>query len=167
MPTLSMGIASGERLLARTQLDARVRRVAGGLRRLGVGQSDCVAMLMRNDIAFLEATYAAMMLGAYAVPINWHLKSDEIDYVLADCGAKVLIGHADLLRPLPLRTKPRPAVLCVATPPEAAAAYGLDPAEQTTPAGLTDFETWLAGAAPHDGPPLPQPQSIIYTSGTT
>jgi long-chain acyl-CoA synthetase len=167
LPTLSMGIASGERLLARTQLDARVRRIAGGLRRLGVGQGDCVAMLMRNDIAFLEATYAAMMLGAYAVPINWHFKSDEIDYVLADCGAKVLIGHADLLRRLPLRTEPRPAVLCVATPPEAAAAYGLDPAEQTTPAGLTDFETWLAGAAPHDGPPLPQPQSIIYTSGTT
>ena len=79
-----MGIASGERLLARTQLDARVRRIAGGLRRLGVGQGDCVAMLMRNDIAFLEATYAAMMLGAYAVPINWHFKSDEIDYVLAD-----------------------------------------------------------------------------------
>jgi long-chain acyl-CoA synthetase len=28
-------------------------------------------MLMRNDIAFIEAAYGAMWLGAYAVPVNW------------------------------------------------------------------------------------------------
>ena len=53
---------------------------------------------MRNDIAFMEATYAAQTLGAYAVPINWHFKAEEIGYILADCGASVLVGHADLLR---------------------------------------------------------------------
>src|SRR3981081_1061334 len=36
-------------------------------------------MLMRNDIAFIEAAYGAMWLGAYAVPVNWHFKPEEID----------------------------------------------------------------------------------------
>jgi acyl-CoA synthetase (AMP-forming)/AMP-acid ligase II len=37
-------------------------------------------MLMRNDIAFIEAAYGAMWLGAYAVPVNWHFKPEEIDF---------------------------------------------------------------------------------------
>ena len=34
--------------------------------KLGVKQGDSVCILMRNDIAFIEAAYAAMRLGAYA-----------------------------------------------------------------------------------------------------
>jgi long-chain acyl-CoA synthetase len=55
---------------------------------------------MRNDIAFIEAAYAVMRLGAYAVPVNWHFKPDEVNYVLKDSGTSVLIGHADLLHGL-------------------------------------------------------------------
>jgi long-chain acyl-CoA synthetase len=162
----SGGILSGERLRSKAQLDERIRRIAGGLQRLGVAQGDCVAILMRNDIPFLEATYGTMMLGAYAVPINWHFKPDEIEYVLRDCGAKVLIGHADLLQ-VPLQMPRQVKVLCAATPPDIATAYGLDASSLPTPDDLTDFESWLADQSLHDGPPVPQPQSIIYTSGTT
>ena len=45
-------------------------------------------MLMRNDIAFIEAAYAAMRLGAYGVPVNWHFKPEEINYVLKDSGSR-------------------------------------------------------------------------------
>ena len=71
-----------------------------GLAKIGVKQGDCVCMLMRNDIAFLEAAYAAMRLGAYGVPINWHFKPEEINYILTDTGTSVLIGHADMLHAL-------------------------------------------------------------------
>jgi acyl-CoA synthetase (AMP-forming)/AMP-acid ligase II len=37
-------------------------------------------MLMRKDIAFIEAAYGAMRLDAYAVPVNWHFKPEEIDF---------------------------------------------------------------------------------------
>ena len=57
-------------------------------------------MLMRNDIAFIEAAYAAMRLGAYGVPVNWHFKPEEINYVLKDSGTPVLIAHADMLHQL-------------------------------------------------------------------
>ena len=69
----------------------------GLLTRLDVKQGDSVCMLMRNDIAFIEAAYAAMRLGAYGVPVNWHFKPEEINYVLKDSGTSVLIAHADML----------------------------------------------------------------------
>lgn len=167
MSALSQGFVSGERRVGKDELEARVRRVAGGLARLGVGQGNCVAILLRNDIAFMEATYGVMMLGAYAVPVNWHAKPEEIDYILNDCGAKALIGHADLLRPLVAAFPPKAAVLWVATPPEVAAAYAIEPARRAPPPATSEYEAWLALQPPYAGPPLPQPQSMIYTSGTT
>ena len=95
-----LGIVSGERSRSHAEVADRAARIAGGLQRLGVKQGDSVCILMRNDIAFIEAAYAAMRLGAYAVPVNWHFKPEEINYVLRDSGTRVLIGHADLLHPL-------------------------------------------------------------------
>ena len=79
-----LGIISGERRRSHTQVAERAGRIAGGLQQLGVGQGDSVCILMRNDIAFIEAAYAVMLLGAYAVPVNWHFKPEEITYVLQD-----------------------------------------------------------------------------------
>jgi long-chain acyl-CoA synthetase len=84
-----LGIMSGERRRSHAEVASRAARIAGGLRKLGVEQGDCVCMLMRNDIAFVECAYAAMQLGAYGVPINWHFKPDEIDYILRDSGTSV------------------------------------------------------------------------------
>jgi long-chain acyl-CoA synthetase len=78
MSAVSKGIASGGRCVGAAELDARVRRAAAGFTALGVAADSCVAILMRNDIAFIEAAYAAQTLGAYAVPINWHFKAEEI-----------------------------------------------------------------------------------------
>ena len=99
----SSGIISGERRRDHAEVADRAGRIAGGLQQLGVRQGDSVCMLMRNDIAFIEAAYAAMRLGAYAVPVNWHFKPEEINYVLKDSGTPVLIGHADMLHPLARR----------------------------------------------------------------
>src|SRR5665213_76201 len=97
---LFLGIVSGQRRRSHAEVADRAARIAGGLQRLGIKPGDSVCILMRNDIAFLEAAYAAMRLGAYAVPINWHFKPEEVRYVLKDSGTAVLIGHADLLHPL-------------------------------------------------------------------
>src|SRR4029079_16767872 len=77
-----LGIISGERRRTHEQVADRAARIAGGLRRLGVRQGDSVCILMRNDIAFIEAAYGAMRLGAYGVPVNWHFKPEEINYIL-------------------------------------------------------------------------------------
>jgi long-chain acyl-CoA synthetase len=164
---LSTGIISGSRVRRFEEVDARVLRMAGGLQQLGVRQGDCVCILMRNDIAFIEASYAVMMLGAYAVPINWHFKPEEISYVIQDTGTRVLIGHADLLSLLRDVIPDDVTVLSVPTPPEILASYEIDPRHLDKLRRASDVEQWLAGQKPYAGPALPQPQSMIYTSGTT
>src|SRR6186713_941457 len=113
-----LGIISGPRRRDHGEVADRSERIASGLQKLGVKQGDSVCILMRNDIAFIEAAYAAMRLGAYAVPINWHFKPEEINYVLEDSGTSVLIGHADMLHPLRAAIPAGVTVLGVATPPE-------------------------------------------------
>lgn len=161
------GIVSGDRRKTRDEMNDRARLIAGGLVALGVKQGDSVGILMRNDIAFLEAAYAVMTLGAYAVPINWHFKSDEIAYVVGDSGARVLIGHADLLHGLAGVVTAGITMLSLTPPPEIVTTYRIDPPLCLAAPGTIDFDTWLAKQAPYDGPALPQPQNMIYTSGTT
>ncbi|MEA2864974.1 MAG: long-chain acyl-CoA synthetase, partial [Bradyrhizobium sp.] len=161
------GIISGERRRDHAEVAGRVARIAGGLERLGVGQGDSVCILMRNDIAFIEAAYAAMRLGAYAVPVNWHFKPEEIGYVLNDSGARVLIGHADMLHRLRGVIPAGVTVLSAPTPLEILAQYKIDPDHLATPDFALELESWLKQQNPHEGPARPQPQNMIYTSGTT
>jgi long-chain acyl-CoA synthetase len=166
-PQSFLGIVSGERQRAHADIADRANRIASGLAKLGVRQGDCVCMLMRNDIAFIEAAYAAMRLGAYGVPINWHFKPEEINYILKDSGTKVLIGHADMLHGLREAIPEGVTVLSVPTPPEIRSSYKIAPDHLATPDFAIDFEPWLTQHAPYDGPVVPQPMNMIYTSGTT
>jgi long-chain acyl-CoA synthetase len=166
-PPLFLGIISGERRRDHAEIADRVARIASGLHQLGVRQGASVCVLMRNDIAFIEAAYAAMRLGAYGVPVNWHFKPEEINYILEDSQTSVLIGHADLLHQLRGAIPARVTVLSVPTPPEILAAYKIDPDLLAPPDFAIDLESWLTQYSLYDGPVVPQPQNMIYTSGTT
>jgi long-chain acyl-CoA synthetase len=161
------GIISGERRRRHDEVADRAGRIAGGLERLGVGQGDSVCVLMRNDIAFLEAAYAVMQLGGYAVPVNWHFKPDEISYVIRDSGSRVLIGHSDLLHRLGDAIPAGVTVFSVAPPPEIVAHFGIDPADFAPPGGAIDLASWLPDQTRYAGEVRPQPPNMIYTSGTT
>jgi long-chain acyl-CoA synthetase len=162
-----LGIVSGERRRTHAEVADRADRIASGLSKLGVKQGDCVCMLLRNDIAFLEAAYAAMRLGAYGVPINWHFKPEEINYILKDSATSVLIGHADMLHGLRDAIPEGVTVISVPTPPEILKTYKIDPDHLAAPDFAIDFESWLKPHQPYDGPVVPQPMNMIYTSGTT
>src|SRR5262249_41956839 len=111
-----LGIISGDRRRTHEAVAGRAARMAGGLPRLGAKHGDSVCILMRTDIAFIEAAYAAMRLGAYGVPVNWHFKPEEINYILKDSGTSVLIGHADMLHQLREAIPAGVTVLSVPTP---------------------------------------------------
>ena len=165
--TVFTDLISGSRMRGFDEVEQRVLLIAGGLQGLGVSEGDCVCILMRNDIAFLEASYAVMLLGAYAVPVNWHFKPEEVDYILRDTGTRVLIGHTDLLNALGEVIAGDITLLSVPTPPEIEGTYRIDPSLRGLPRSAEDFESWMNRQKPYDGPKLPQPQSMIYTSGTT
>ena len=48
-------IISGDRRLGGDELDARAARAARGLAELGLGPGECLALVLRNDIAFATA----------------------------------------------------------------------------------------------------------------
>lgn len=167
MTGLTSGIVSGHIIYDAATFDARLRRAASAFAALGVGNGDCVAVLMRNDTPFLEASLGAQRLGAYAVPVNWHFKSDEVRYVLEDCGARVLVAHSDLLRSLDNAVPAGVTVIEVPTSPEIADACRV-PADLLAAApGALVWDDLLAQHAPQDGPPAAAADSMIYTSGTT
>ena len=118
-------LISGERSLSYEALCARVARAARVLADHGVGRGDVVVFCLRNDIPIFEGAHATALLGAYAVPMNWHFKAAEAAHVLRDSGAKVLVVHTDLLPALAGSVPDGIAVLQVATPPEIARAYAV------------------------------------------
>jgi long-chain acyl-CoA synthetase len=158
-------IISGARRLDTAALEARAARAAAGLSSLGVGPGDLVALYLRNDLAFFEASFAAGLLGAYPTPVNWHSAPDEARYVFENSGAKAIVIHADLVEPIRSALPRGVPVLAVATPPEIASAYGIAPA--APPPDMPHWGPWLEGFEPHAGPPATAPGTTIYTSGTT
>ena len=88
-----VAIISGDRPVTYAELAERIRRLAGGLSRLGVARGDRVAWLGPNHGAFLEAFFAAGALGAVLAPVNHRLLPDERALVVEDAEPMVLIEH--------------------------------------------------------------------------
>ncbi|HEY8217261.1 MAG TPA: AMP-binding protein, partial [Acidimicrobiia bacterium] len=86
---------SGDRVVTYAAFDERSTRAADVLADRGVGAGDRVAIMLPNSVEYFEAWAAATKLEASIVPVNWHLKADELDYLLADSGARALVAHAD------------------------------------------------------------------------
>ena len=90
-------VLRGDRLLWRyRELADRVGRLAGRLRALGLAPGERVALLMKNDVAYLESLYAVWWAGLAAVPINAKLHADEVGYILDNAEASALIASEDL-----------------------------------------------------------------------
>ena len=157
----------GDRVVDGAVMQDRAERAAQGLIELGVKSSDVVALFMRNDLPFIEASVAAGLVGAYPTPVNWHGTVPEARYVFEDCGAKVIVIHADLLRSVEAAIPKGVTVLVAETPPEIAQAYDLEPEACKVPGGYIDWAKWLESKQPFKGAPAEPPGSIIYTSGTT
>jgi len=164
---ISSGIISGDRYLSAKALTLNAAKSASALHSAGVWQGDVVALLMRNDFAFFEATRGAFLLGATTVPMNWHMSVDEIAYVLDDCDAKVLIAHSDLLTESVLALCNGREVIAVETPPEIADAYNIEPRHCVAPRAVPEWYQWISSFDPWSEEPRAMSNPMFYTSGTT
>uniref|UniRef100_A0A2A4YZP4 3-methylmercaptopropionyl-CoA ligase n=1 Tax=OCS116 cluster bacterium TaxID=2030921 RepID=A0A2A4YZP4_9PROT len=160
-------ITTPECTINQLELERRVAKAAGGFEDIGVGNGGVVALLMRNDIPFIEAYIATQKAGAYSVPVNWHSTPIEIEYVLKDCAATLLIVHADLYRTIADRIPAGCTILIASTPDYIQEAFKLAKEDCATPEGMTDWRQWIEEQNPRIGPDAPQHGAIIYTSGTT
>jgi fatty-acyl-CoA synthase len=78
------------------ELEERSNRLAAALISRGVEPDDHVAMLQYNGIEFVEAFLGIQKTGACAVPVNFRLSREEVDYVFSDCGATIAIADPEL-----------------------------------------------------------------------
>jgi long-chain acyl-CoA synthetase len=82
--------ATGKAITYR-ELDELSNQGAQLFRKLGLKAGDHVALLMENRLAFMEICWAAQRSGLYYTAISRYLTTDEIAYIVRDCGAKVFI----------------------------------------------------------------------------
>ena len=79
------------------ELRERVDALAGGLSRLGVKRGDTVALMLSNRPEFHLCDLAVMMLGAAPFSIYNTYTPEQIEYLVADAHAKVLICEQQYL----------------------------------------------------------------------
>ncbi|MGL5838327.1 MAG: acyl-CoA synthetase [Sphingorhabdus sp.] len=74
------------------ELDANSNRVAQLLRSLGLRHGDTIAICMENRAEFFDLAWGAQRSGLVFVAISNRLTAPEIDYILADSGARALFS---------------------------------------------------------------------------
>lgn len=148
------------------ELYERSARLAGALAGLGVGPGDRVVYQIPNWLEAGVTICAAFRLGAVAVPIVPFYGAREVEFILAQTGAKALVtvdrfGHVDHVENLLTFRDRLPALEHVVVVPSGTPGATLP--------GALDFAT-LLGADPFTGTPAIDPDApamVGYTSGTT
>ncbi len=149
-------LVQGDRTQTWAELLARSAQVANGLREAGVGPQDRVAFLDKNSIEHFEVFYGAALLNAVCVDVNWRLAAPEVEFIVNDSDAKVLVVGPDFVPVLDAIASQLPAVTTILV-------IGGHPEHQ-------DYETWVSrqpavdpAVGSHDDDVAFQ----LYSSGTT
>jgi long-chain acyl-CoA synthetase len=168
--TALMHKVEGEyRKLSYADLADRVRSLALGLLSLGVEPGERVALLCENRPEWAVADLAILSIGAVNVPLYSTLPPPQVQYIVQDCGARVLIvsNEKQLDKALEIREQ-LPALKCLvvidapAEVPEGVKTLGeVMSAAAAVSGGETELQRRMDAVRPEDL------ASIIYTSGTT
>jgi fatty-acyl-CoA synthase len=134
------------------QLEDRSRRFANALRARGMRPGDHLAVLMENNLDYLEVVWGAHRAGLHYVAVNSHLLPAEVDYVLDDAGVAAVVtspAMADLVAGLDLSRVPHRIAVDAGLP------------------GFDRYDDLLAAAS--DGPVDDEQEGreMLYSSGTT
>ncbi|MCI3134644.1 acyl-CoA synthetase [Phenylobacterium aquaticum] len=144
--------STGETVTYR-QLDERSNQGAQLFRSLGLKAGDVIAILLENHPRYFEVTWAAQRAGLYYTCISSKLTAGEVEYIMGDCGAKVLItsqGVGPVVDELPALL---PGVKLYMVGPPVAPYESFEDARAKMPA--TPIADQTAGS------------DMLYSSGTT
>jgi acyl-CoA synthetase (AMP-forming)/AMP-acid ligase II len=148
----------GERSYSYRDVNAAVNRTSHALAAAGLHKGDRMVLMSANSDAFYIALYAAWRLGALVVPVNPASTAAELQYLLDDSQAALLVfgvGAADAAG----KCAEAPSSWWVSPP------IALGPVE-----GYQDL-TVLAASHPDTAPTIDVAETddaaILYTSGTT
>jgi crotonobetaine/carnitine-CoA ligase len=149
-------IAGGE-WVHRDAPDLAARR-AGALHAAGVGKGDRVALMCSNRVEFLEAFLGCGWIGAASVPVNSASMGPQIEYLLANSGARLLVIEHQYLERLATADLSRTALQSIWVVGDAPETVG-----GVSCSRWPDASEPIAAQAVQPGDTL----AILYTSGTT
>jgi long-chain acyl-CoA synthetase len=166
-PDAPMLVAGGQRRTWAEQHE-RASRVAQALLSEGIGPDTRIAFLDRNGLAYFDILFGGAFIGAVNVAVNWRLAPPEMEAVIDDSEAVLLVVHPDYLGCLVQMEGGLPHVRRVVV-------LG-DPKEQADLGGASElarrvgFDEWVADRPNVDPGYVGSPQAVsmqLYTSGTT
>lgn len=137
-------------------------RAAHALRAGGVRRGDRVAYLGRESENYYTVMLACAKAGAVLVPVNWRLTPAEVDHVLRDSGAALILVD-DEFRDTVTAVRPHLPALRQVIRVDGTDADG-------APARGAGLPAWTAGRPEHEPALDAGPDDAvvqIYTSGTT
>ena len=149
-----IAVVDGPLRLTYAQWHMRIRCVASGLKAQGLAPGDHLLVLLQNRWEMATLHWACQFIGVVVTPLNWRAKPDEVDYCLADAGAKVLVFEAASAE-----------AVAESTLAAGVQRIGVGPVEGATLA----FEALLDAHPSVDGPEAgaEDVSLMLYTSGTT
>jgi acyl-CoA synthetase (AMP-forming)/AMP-acid ligase II len=139
------------------QFNEEVNQLAHGLMEQGVKKGDKLAVMMKNSDHFVFTFFAAAKIGAVAVPVNFRLTASEVQYILQQSDAAVVVCDKEF-ESIIAEAKQGAGVRLVIT-------VGGEP--ETT--GYYSYETILSANKEEPNVEVSQQDDleILYTSGTT
>jgi long-chain acyl-CoA synthetase len=151
----------GDETITWSQLRDRADALAAGLRKLGVGKGDTVALMLGNRPEFHVADVAVMTLGATPFSIYQTYAPEQIEYVVSDADARVAILDAQYLDRFREARKDLPKLESLIVVDEASG-------DDITPlAEVEQPDESFDGAAARNAVDPEDVLTLIYTSGTT
>ena len=84
-------MAGSGRVVTHGQLNELSNQGAHLFRSLGLKPGDSIAIMMENHHLFFPIVFAAWRSGLRYTTISWRLQPSEVEYIVKDCDAKVLI----------------------------------------------------------------------------
>ncbi|HMJ36941.1 MAG TPA: AMP-dependent synthetase/ligase [Baekduia sp.] len=142
------------------ELRDRVDRLAGSLSALGLRKGDTIALMLGNRPEFHQADLAAMMVGATPFSIYMTYAPNQIEYVVQDAGAKIIVTEQQFLDNVLEARKTLPGLAHVIVVDGDAVPEGVTRLDDL-PAADFDVDASVAALGPEDV------LTLIYTSGTT
>lgn len=124
----------------------------------GLQHGDTVCLMLRNRIEFLELLLGAAWLGVISAPLNVAAKGEQLQHMLANSDARVVVCEADLVSRV--EDAAGSAALRLVTVGEREDS-STSPKREHWILGERGGELPAADVAPSD------PFAILYTSGTT
>ncbi|GAA3155891.1 long-chain fatty acid--CoA ligase [Blastococcus jejuensis] len=88
-------VVAGERRLSWAELDELVDRAAAGYAARGLEPGSRVAVQLPNGVDWVRAAVGALRAGLVVVPVNTAYTDPELEYVLTDSGAGLLVAAAE------------------------------------------------------------------------